>query len=472
LAEPTKLTNLQNAPCGIQEDGIPLCVDLDGTLIKTDVLWESVLRLLIRNPLYVFVLPLWVIRGKASLKWHVAQHIQLDITSLPYRKDLLLLLQKELARGRHLVLATACHSSQAQRIAAHLHLFTEVLATDKLNLRGRAKAHCLVERFGHGSFDYVGSSREDVPVWREARKAIVVGKQDPSISACLMRALRPHQWLKNVIVFVPLLTAHKLNELHLLLQAALAFSAFCLCAAAMYVLNDLVDLEADRHHPSKNCRPFAAGDLPIIIGVVAVPMLLALSGSLALLLPPRFSVVLVLYAVIASTYSWRLKRIPLLDSFCLAGLYTIRLAAGHEATHVAYSPWLLIFSMFIFLGLALLKRFQELLSLVTRKQLASGGRGYTTADTQMVALLGSTSSYLAVLVMALYVNSEQVRPLYAHPMRLLFICPLLLYWVSRIWLLAHRGKLHDDPVLFAARDATSYAVGALTVLIMWLATVP
>jgi len=196
LAEPTKLTNLQNAPCGIEEDRIPLCVDLDGTLIKTDVLWESVLRLLIRNPLYVFVLPLWVIRGKASLKWHVAQHIQLDITSLPYRKDLLLLLQEELARGRYLVLATACHSSQAQRIAAHLNLFTEVIATEKLNLRGRAKARCLVERFGHRSFDYAGSSHEDVPVWREARKAIVVGKQDPSIWASLMRALRPHQWLR------------------------------------------------------------------------------------------------------------------------------------------------------------------------------------------------------------------------------------------------------------------------------------
>ena len=365
-----------------------------------------------------------------------------------------------------------------------------MLASDgKTNLRGKAKGMTLAGRFGAHAFDYAGNSSMDLPVWAEARQAIIVNgnprlvaraRQQGDVNRVFnfpkpllrsfIKALRPHQWAKNLILFLPLLTAHKLFEPALALDAALAFVAFSLCASGVYVLNDLFDLEADRHHQTKQLRPLAAGDLPLPWGLAAFPALLLAGAALAFRLRWEFPAILGGYFVLTTVYSYGLKKIPLVDVFCLAALYTVRLIAGHGATGVEYSVWLLVFSMFLFLSLALVKRFVELNSACQQNRLDIKGRGYLANDLWLVATLGSSSGYLSALVLALYVNSSEVRVLYRHPVLLLLICPLLLYWVSRVWLLAHRGKMHDDPLVFALKDPVSYLVGFLTLVVIWLAT--
>jgi 4-hydroxybenzoate polyprenyltransferase/phosphoserine phosphatase len=477
-------------PDTARQSQVPLAVDLDGTLIRSDMIWESVARLLRKNPLWLLALPFWWARGRAHLKQQLARRIQVDVTTLPYHQPFLTWLQEQKCEGRRLILATASDIAMARPVAQHVGIFDEVLGSDgQINLRDQAKLKALTEKFGARGFDYAGNSSVDLDVWAGAREAIVVnasahlaqraaqrtkvGRIFPthdSKLAALVRCLRPHQWLKNLIVFVPLLTAHKLRDHEALTHAALAFAAFCLCACAVYLLNDLLDLDADRHHATKRTRPFASGTLPLQVGLIATPMFLLAAVGVGSLLSAEFVAVVCLYFVLAGGYSLRLKQIALLDVFVLAGLYTLRLVAGHVATRIAYSPWLLVFSMFVFLSLALLKRFLELHSLRQQNRHEAKGRGYTAADLELVTTLGLVSGYLAVLVMALYVNSQQVQALYAHPLRLLLICPLLLFWVSRVWFLAHRGQMPDDPVAFAVRDWVGYAVGALTLAAMWLAT--
>ncbi|MEK7707476.1 MAG: UbiA family prenyltransferase [Verrucomicrobiota bacterium] len=473
-----------------REDRVPLAVDLDGTLIRTDMMWESVARLLRKNPLAALASPLWLLRGRAHFKQQLATRVQVDAASLPYHEEFLNWLRDEKRAGRKLVLATASDIEMARPVAQHVGLFDEVLASDgKTNLRDNAKLAALPKKFGERGFDYAGNSSPDLDVWGGSREAIVVnassslvqkasartkvGRIFPtrmSLTAALLRSLRPHQWLKNLIVFVPVLTAHKLSDPHALATVALAILAFCLCASAVYLSNDILDLEADRHHPAKRNRPFAAGHLPLQFGLCGAPVLLLGALGCGLTLSWNFATVVLLYFALASGYSLLLKQVALLDVFVLAGLYTLRLIAGHVATGIAYSPWLLVFSMFIFLSLALLKRFLELQSLRQQNRHEVKGRGYTAGDLELVTTLGLVSGYLAVLVMALYVNSEQVQALYTHPLRLLLVCPLLLFWVSRVWFLAHRGQVHDDPTAFALKDWVSYTVGALTLAVMWLAT--
>jgi 4-hydroxybenzoate polyprenyltransferase len=286
----------------------------------------------------------------------------------------------------------------------------------------------------------------------------------------VLRCLRPHQWIKNLIVFVPVLTGHQLGDRSILLRAALAFTAFCLCASAAYVVNDLTDLDADRHHAGKRQRPFAAGTLPLSFGFLGAPLLFLSGLAIALSLSPAFAAVMAGYFTATLAYSWHVKQIAMLDVFFLAGLYTMRLVAGHVATGIAWSAWLLGFSMFIFLSLALMKRFQELQAVREQNGHEVKGRGYTAGDLELVTTLGLVSGFIAVLVLALYVNSEQVVRLYAHPTLLLLVCPLLLYWISRVWFLAHRGQMHEDPTAFAFKDWGSYAIGALTLVIMWFAS--
>lgn len=471
---------------------VPLCVDLDGTLIKTDLMWESLVLLLKRRPWLLLAVPFWLLRGRANLKAKLASVVQLEPSSLPCHREFLEYLRAEKTAGRELYLVTASDAQPAGEVARHFGLFREVLGSNgTLNLRGRNKGARLAERFGERGFDYAGNSPVDLPVWQRARAAIVVNaapglenraRQRSEVSrvfspehsrvAAFVRALRPHQWVKNVIVFVPLVTSHELTLPGKVTHAVLAFVAFCLCASGAYVLNDLLDLEADRHHATKRLRPFASGDLPLPAGLIAMPLLFAVSVALAWPLSPRFVAALVIYVVLATSYSLHVKRIPLLDVFFLSGLYTIRLIAGHEATGIMYSFWLLVFSIFIFLSLALVKRFLELDAAHLRNAPEIKGRGYTAADRGWVATLGVASGYAAVLVMALYVNSDQVVKLYQRPLRLLLICPLLLYWISRVWMMAHRGQMHEDPIVFALRDRMSYFVGALTLVIIWLATNP
>ena len=469
---------------------VPLCVDLDGTIIKTDLLWESFVRLLCLNPLYLLVMPFWWMRGRAFLKKQLALRVRLDVATLPYNEPFVEFVRQARRDGRRIILATASDRGMAEPVARHLGIFDEVMASEgKVNLRGAAKREALAARFGERGYDYAGDSSVDLAVWPGAREALIIrarpevaqkaarlapanrtfGTATPKLAACL-RSLRPHQWIKNLIIFVPVVTAHAVANATVLANAAWAFFAFCLCASSVYICNDLVDLESDRHHPAKRLRPFASGDLPLPYGLMLAPVLLVASFAVSWKLSPAFVGVVGGYFLASTSYSLRLKQVALLDVFWLAGLFTVRLIAGHIATGLAWSVWLLVFSMFIFLSLALLKRFLALQAIRQQNQQELKGHGYTADDLELVTTIGLVSGYLAVLVLALYVNSSQVVTLYRHPTLLLLVCPLLLYWVSRVWLLAHRGQMEDDPTAFAFKDPVSYLVGVLTLLVMWLAT--
>ncbi len=471
-------------------DTVPLAVDLDGTLVRSDLLVESLFALLRRNPLYLFLLPWWLRGGKARFKAEIAARVVLDPALLPYDPEFLSFLEGERRAGRPLLLVTASDQRLARRVADHLGLFERVLASDgETNLSGGRKARALVEAFGDKGFDYAANAPVDLAVWRHARGALLVDPS-PGLESRLrrlvpveavfdgrpggigpwLRAMRPHQWLKNLLLFVPLLMAHRLEEPALLGQVVLAFVTFSLCASSVYLLNDLFDLEADRRHPRKRLRPFAAGDLPPERGILVAPVLLLAALLLSLLLPWRFTVVLLVYYLFTLAYSLRLKQSPLVDVIVLAGLYTLRIIAGAEAVALESSFWLLAFSMFMFFSLAQVKRYSELRDLDgAGEQAMREARGYRPVDLEGLAQSGVVSGYLSVLVLALYINSPQVEGLYRHPKLIWLLCPLMLYWIGRAWMLARRGEMHDDPLLFAVRDRRSWAVAGLILLILWAA---
>lgn len=472
----------ERTPPTPQERDIALCIDCDGTLLQTDLLHEALLVLAKRSPLSLLALPLWLRGGKAAFKHRLAEAVALEWDTLPVNPDVRERAQAARREGRHVVLATASHHRWAEPLAAELGLFDEVLASDgRRNLSGAAKADVLVERFGAGGFDYVGDSRKDLPVWAHARRAMVVSSDSALARAAqaarprgdaveviassrsswtnYLRALRLHQWLKNLLIFVPLLTAHQLFSPTGLGAALAAFLAFSLCASSVYVINDLMDLAADRRHVRKRRRPFASAALPVWQGVVIAPALLLASAAITLwLLPVQFSAVLGAYFVATLLYSFWLKRQVIVDVLLLAGLYTIRVVAGGAATGIVPSFWLLAFAMFIFLSLALVKRYSELVVTLGQNKVAAAGRGYRVQDLPVLMALGAGSAMVAVMVFSLYINSPEVRSIYARPHWLWLVPPLLLYWVSRLWMKTHRGEIDDDPVVFAVRDWQSLLV--------------
>lgn len=463
-------------------------MDLDGTLIKSDVLLESILALLRASPARIISLLAWLFQGRAYVKSALAEKVTLDPADLPYNDDVVNFVRTEFESGREVVLCTATHQTYANQIAEHLGIFSSVMGTDEtVNLKGANKARALCDRYGEKQFDYVGDSAADVPVWQAARKAIVVGSSErqiqklaergedhevidspPAKQKDFMRALRPHQWAKNALLFVPLLAAHELDA-SLLLQNLLAFVAFSFAASSTYLVNDLLDLPSDRRHPTKSNRPFAAGSIPLTFGVVAVPVLTLISLVIGLLLPASFFGLLMLYYVITLSYSFALKRMVLLDVLTLASLYTLRIIAGSAATAIVPSFWLLAFAVFLFLSLALAKRTAELLVMKQAGEKEAAGRGYLVADLPIMMMLGTTSGLIGVLVMALYVNSDIVSGQYAMPQLIWFLCPLLLFWILRLWFITNRGELHEDPVVYALTNRTSLLVGALCVLVVLFA---
>ena len=477
-------------PAAAKSSSLPLCVDLDGTLLRSDSLWESFFALFRKNPAKIFLVPFWLLEGKAQLKHHIAENIKLDVDRLPYTSSFLTYLRGEHEKGRVLVLVTAADQAVAEHIAAHLGIFQKVFGSGHgVNLSGDRKAALLVRTYGEKGFDYAGNEKHDLEVWKHARHAIVVNATDNFVAsvrrllpvervfddrksevASLLRAMRPHQWLKNLLIFVPLLTAHRLTDPFIFRHAFVAFICFCFVTSSIYLLNDLLDLSADRLHQRKKQRSLAAGDLSLPFALTMVPLLLLCGLALSFILPPVFQLVLLFYILTTVAYTLLLKQIVLLDVFILAGLYTIRIIAGHTATAIEYSFWLLVFSLFLFVSLAFLKRYSELDMLTREQRTASAGRGYVTGDKEQVGMFGATSGYLAILVMALYVNSMAVTRLYRHPALLWIIFPLMLYWISRLWLLAHRGRVHDDPIIFTLKDPVSYIVGVLVVGVMVMAT--
>jgi 4-hydroxybenzoate polyprenyltransferase len=468
---------------------IPLVADLDGTIVRTDLLLESWLALLKQNPFYFLLLPLWLLRGKAFVKREIARRVELDATLLPYRMDLLEYLKRQRVRGRSIVLATASDALIAQRVADHLGLFDAVFASDgSTNLSGGQKRDRLVEAFGDKGFDYAGNDSRDLPVWRSARQAVVVGRErrlhsrmarkraidcdiapDQRSWCDLLKPLRLEQWLKNLLVFVPLFAAHRVLEASSSVKTLLAFAAFGCCASAGYVLNDLLDLAADRRHPEKRHRPFAAGDLPLAYGLIMIPVLAAIGSAIAILVSPLFLGMLWIYAALTATYSFSVRRVVLLDVIFLAGLYTMRVMAGAVAISVWPTQWLLAFSTFLFLSLALVKRYGELVIMKRLDGEQAHSRSYELSDSELLAAMGSASGYAAVLVLALYIESDIAHDIYGRPRLIWFLCPLMLYWISHIWLIAHRGKMPGDPLVFATRDRVSRILIGLMIAITLIA---
>lgn len=464
----------------------PLCVDLDGTLVKSDTLIDSLLLLARTHPLSALKVPLWLLRGKAAFKSEVSSRVELDVANLPYSRSVVAYLKEQKAAGRRIYLATGADDRLAARIADFLGLFDGVFASDgAANLIGGSKLDQLRRRFGSDGYDYIGNENIDLPLLEHAgvamianpartlgkrlrSKGVIVGKEfedRPSFARAALQAMRPHQWAKNVLILVPLLLAHDLR-LSVVADALIAFVCFCLCASSAYIVNDLLDIEADRRHPRKQTRPFAAGNLSaksgIAIGLLACA--LGIAGAW-FLLPVSFLIWLLIYLAATLLYSLYLKRIVLVDVILLSGLYTSRVLAGGGATHVWISPWLAAFSAFLFLSLAMVKRFSELHKALKAGSPSLTGRGYSPADFEQLRDFGTASAYASVVVFSLYISSRDVTVHYLHPARLWLMVPLMLYWVSRVWLLASRGELNEDPVVFAVTDRASLLVGALIVLI-------
>ena len=397
--------------------------------------------------------------------------------------------QQKLA-GRTILLTTATNIQYAKQISDYLQLFDEVIASNaKMNMSGNNKLKYLLKAYGNKGFDYAGNAKVDLNIWPYAHDAILVNPEPGVVkaaqhTACIakifedrknifktyLKAMRLQQWLKNILIFVPLILAHEIEEQHLVFQAILAFFAFGLCASSVYLLNDLFDLTADREHSNKSKRPLAAGDISIIKCTFLIPVLLIPAYVIAYQLPLEFIIILTAYWLITFAYSLRLKQIALLDVLVLACLYTIRIIAGAAAVSLVPSFWLLAFSMFLFLSLALIKRYSELTVKQQNNKNNVAGRGYCIIDQETLAQLGTSSGYLAVLVLALYINSDQVKNLYSYPEIIWFLCPIQLYWIGRIWLLARRNKINEDPVLFAIQDSQSRWLGLVSMFILFIAT--
>jgi 4-hydroxybenzoate polyprenyltransferase/phosphoserine phosphatase len=455
----------------------PLVVDLDGTLIRSDLLWESLVLFLKRHPLQAWRLPFWLLRGKAGFKESLAGRVEFDPAALPYDEVLLEHIREQRSGGRETVLATGAHMRLAHGVAAHLGLFGRVLATaDGVNLTAHAKARRLAELYGAGGYDYIGNSRADLPVWLACRQAYSVTARPfrladgrvtghlgarrsglRGVAGGLLRALRPRQWLKNLLVFTPMLASHTL-QLPVLLASLLAFVGFSLCASSAYLLNDALDAQDDRMHPVKRRRPIASGALPLWLGLAASALLAAGGLALSALFDPLLLAAAGVYLAATVTYSLHLKRLLMIDIVALAVLYTLRVLGGGAATGIEPSFWLLAFSFFIFLSLALLKRHSELGRLQRDGKEKTRGRGYTTADRLPVGIMGVNAAFVSLLIFILYFNSENVLMLYAHPVWLLGIIPLLVFWLGRLWTLSFRGEVNEDPVLYVSRDKVSLAV--------------
>lgn len=483
-------------PAGLNP--LPLCVDLDGTLVKSDTLVDSVFALARQNPRALLRIPGWLAQGKAAFKQQVTRAVTLDVAHLPYNEALLEYLYQQHAGGRSIFLATAADTVLAERIAAHEQIFSGVLASDgTLNLAGANKLKAFQDRFGT-EFSYIGNASPDIPVLSGCREPMVANPTAGLLSGLRtagitpartfldqaspvkswLKAIRLHQWAKNVLIFLPLLLAHVWHGPRMmgtLLGSIVAFVSFGLCASATYIVNDLLDIEADRRHHSKRRRPFAAGNISAFSGSAVCAAFLLCSAGLALLLPHvvalagapldeplRFARWLIVYAISTTAYSLVLKRVVLVDVIVLSGLYTVRIMAGSAASGVPVSAWLGGFSVFFFLALAFVKRFAELESLRVRGKAPSNGRGYLLTDIEQLRSFGTSAAYVSVAVLMLYIFNLDTR-LYKHPGRLWLLLPILLLWVSQLWLLASRGELNEDPVVYAITDKRSLLLGVVVV---------
>jgi 4-hydroxybenzoate polyprenyltransferase/phosphoserine phosphatase len=468
-----------------------LAVDLDGTLVRTDLLYEAFWSAFARKWAVPLVALGLLRQGRPTLKHRLAELSRIDVAVLPYNEEVLAYVRRWRASGGRAALVTASHQALADKVAAHVGEFDQAYGSSgTANLKGTHKADFLAEKFGEGRFAYIGNSIADLPVWGKASKAITVSASPilkarvkaithdvehlPSPRAtpiAYLRVLRPHQWLKNLLVFVPMLVAHQFN-VETLIQSLLAFVSFCLIASSAYVFNDLLDLSADRAHPRKRHRPLASGALPIAHGTLLAPVILAAGLAIALAAGNAFAAVMSAYFITTMAYSLHLKRRLIIDVCVLAGLYAMRVVAGGVATGIELSVWLLAFSIFFFFSLAAIKRQAELVDGLGSAQVVGLRRGYRPDDVLLMASMAAAAGYVAVLVMALYVNSPDILTLYARPQALWGICLVLLYWISRMVMVTHRGRMPDDPIVYAAKDRISQICLVLILLFVAGASLP
>ena len=470
-----------------------LAVDLDGSLAKTDLLHECFIKALYATPWILFLVPLWLLQGKTKLKQELTRRANLNVDSLPFDEDLIAYLEAEKAKSREIILCTGSWHTLAEQVCEKFSFFSGYYGSDESgNLTGSNKAKLLVEKYGENNFSYVGNENKDLKSWVKADSAVVVSnsmsltetttkscpvektiiREKPSLKV-INKQIRIHQWVKNVLVFVPLITSHQAGNIELFISCILAFFAYSFCASATYILNDLSDLESDRKHHKKCFRPLASGALSITQGLLISAILLAASFIISYFLPVWFFLSLILYIVITLSYSFKLKRLQTVDITVLASLYTLRIISGAAAISVLPSFWLLAFSMFVFLCLAIIKRLSEIYKSkdTQDENYKLSGRGYYLNDFPVLMSLASTSGMLSVLVFAMYINSPEVAALYAEPYALWLICPLLGYWIIRIIIMASRGEIDEDPIVFAIKDKRSWVTGFIILLIILLSSI-
>jgi 4-hydroxybenzoate polyprenyltransferase len=491
------LSRKPTVPISCGGDAVPLlhlnisvavCVDLDGTLIRSDTLWET-LWALRKYPRDVLAACLSIRKGRAAFKQHVAALGAVSPRELPYNQDLLDFLTGEARAGRQLLLTTAADAQIASSVAQYLGIFDRTIASDGVaNCKGQGKADAI--RKVCPRFVYVGDSIADLPVWRASEGAIIVGsyanmigrllhhggitvyRQFPPDSSLLRifgRAIRVHQWPKNVLVFLPVILGHKTNDPLAWTTGALVLAVFCVAASAAYLINDLADLEADRQHASKCSRPLACGDLSLPKGVLLLVGLIVTGILLCVCLPAAAQAWVATYFALTLLYSFYVKTILLADVVALAVLYALRVMAGGAATGIAISPWTLAFCMFVFYSLALVKRYGELRAL-SNTQTAPARRAYRKEDLPVVATLGASSGLLSVVIFSIYISSPDVRLHYCSPGWLWLICPVILFWFGRLWILANRGTIAEDPMLFSLKDPVTYLMGGCVALVWFAAS--
>ena len=459
----------------------PLAVDLDGTLFRGDVFIEAMLRFVTAKPLRVFILLGWLARGRAYAKARLADAAPCDPSILPYDDEFVEWLRAERNSGRIVVLATASNACEAQRIADHVGLFDRVFASDEAtNLKSRRKAEALQKAYPDG-FVYAGNERADLKVWRAASAAVVVNA--PSGLAMqaarefeierliqakggalrgLIKAIRPQQWAKNVLVFVPMIVGQGWLDPNTWVQAVVAFFAMSFAASSIYLINDASDIDADRRHHRKSMRPFASGALSPLVGVPAAVLLAAGGLTLGAALGQLPFVAVAVYLIMNAFYTFWLKTKQIADVFVLAGLYIIRVVLGGLATGFLASSWLLAFCGFFFFSLALCKRVTEVDTAAAGGGVGLSRRGYRMTDGPVLTAMGVAAGFMSCLVLALYIQYDiSTAHAYSWPLLLWLLPAAVMYWFCRVWLLTARGKVHDDPLVWAVRDRVSWILGAI-----------
>ncbi|MDR1656050.1 MAG: UbiA family prenyltransferase [Deltaproteobacteria bacterium] len=465
-----------------------LALDLDGTLLGTDSLWELFFKALSLGRLAPLA---WLVSGRLAFKKRLAETVELDFDRLPWNQRVIDLAMAHREAGGEVWLATAANEAMAVKVCARFDFFSGYLASDdKINLKSRAKARELSGRFGRGKYAYAGDSRADVAVWAEADRAIVVnsgrlsrlarplsgkveviapvGTKSPSLGQ-ILSAARAYQWVKNIILFVPIFLAHAFSAANFG-RVFLAFIVFCLFSSAGYIINDLLDIDSDRRHPSKHNRPFASGAIDLSRG--GLIFLGALVGGLVIasLVGQLFILLAGIYLVSAVLYSLRFKSVAILDVIVLTLLYTLRILAGGQAVGLEVSQWLLSFSFFTFASLSLFKRLTELKRLTQAAASENTRRPYVAADAGFIRSIAAGSICCAVLTLAIYVGDAAARKYYGFPGLLLAFCPILFYWLARLLKLADEGKIDYDPIIFVLSDRQSWICLGLGIVIYFCAS--